>query len=117
MHETWGKDLSLIRQAETYLRTLARYPGDLGTELMPRDQQWTRAAKDLYRELSEEDRRIIDSTTRMMDIDKRQQQAGLRRLALKLLCKAGFESEYTILMMPTRERGDDNEGNSGAIRV
>lgn len=69
---------------------------------MPQDQRWTRATRALYMELSAADQAIIDSYAEdaepLTGAEKHQRAMELKRLARRLLCKTGLESEYTILM-------------------
>ena len=97
-----GKKPALIRIAESYLRGYARHPRNTGTDLMPVDQRWTRAVKALYDELPAEDQAIIDSyapgNVPLTGEEKHRRTVELKRLALLLMSKAGYESQYTILL-------------------
>ena len=69
---------------------------------MPQDQRWTRATKDLYNELPAADQAIIDSygpdAAQLTGAEKHRRAVELKRLALLLMIRAGYESEYTILL-------------------
>lgn len=69
---------------------------------MPQDARWIRATKALYNELPAEDKAIIDSygrhRTALTGEEKYRRKVQLKRLAMLLMSKAGYESAYTMLL-------------------
>ena len=112
-----GKEPALLHTAESYLRGYARHPWDRGVNLLPQDQRWTLATKDLYNELPEEDQAIIDSfapdATPLTGAEKHARNVELKRLARQLICKTGLESRYTLLTPQERKGINHVEGHTG----
>ena len=72
---------------------------------MPQDERWVRACRKLYGTLSKEDRDLIDSyRDDCPDLNRRDRETRLRRIAQQLMIKAGYESEYTILPLPEKRK-------------
>ena len=102
-----GKEPTVMVTACGYLRGYARHPCDRATELMPQDGRWTRAVRRLYDELAEAEREVIDSYGEdVPSIDKRTREQALKRIAQKLLIRAGIESNYTIILLPQRKENE-----------
>lgn len=100
-----GKEQSLIAIAEAYIRGYARHPADRALDLMPIDSKWTRAVKRLYAQLPPADQEIMDSyADEETTIDRRDRRRQTKRLAQKLIILAGYESEYTMIMLPGKEK-------------
>lgn len=101
-----GKEQSLTATAEAYIRGYARHPADRAVDdLMPQDARWTRAVKRLYAQLPPADQEIMDSyADEETTIDRRDRRRQTKRLAQKLIILAGYESEYTMIMLPGKEK-------------
>lgn len=90
----------MIALASSYLRGYARHPADRAVDLMPRDAVWTKAVHRLYDKLPDDEKMVLDSYAEdCPSIGNRTRERLLKRIALKLIIEAGYESEYTILMI------------------
>lgn len=77
---------------------------------MPADARWMRATRRLYAKLPPEDKELIDSyATETATVDRRARRLQLKRLAQLLIFETGIQNKFSMIMLPNRQEGREEE--------
>lgn len=94
-------ELSDLKTAESYLRSIAKYPGDRGSDFLPQDALWIKGVRKLYEHLSDADKALLDSYSsdeHLPDSYRKDREQRIKKLAVVLLIYAGKQSPFTIVL-------------------